>query len=137
MLLHNSYRICVLSHIPLDAYDRYVKATGAVYDNTTDFLRIPITDYNSLKPLIFTVDDTNYVLNRNAQIIPRTFNTQLGGDLDHFYLIVFDLGNVTGLSKLEFIVGMAFLQRFYSVCDIDNRRVGLASTRFTNATDIN
>jgi hypothetical protein len=75
------------------------------------------------------------VLNGNAQILPRTFNTFLGGNLDYLYLIVFDLEDMS--SEFGFIVGMTFLERFYSVYDIDNSRVGFASTRFTNATDIN
>jgi hypothetical protein len=135
MLPLDSYRICVLSYIPLGAYDSYVRATGAVYDNTTQLLRIRTEDYNNLQTLTFTVDDKNYVLNPNSQILPRTFNTKLGGDLNHFYLIVFDLGFVT--TKFGFVVGMSFLERYYSVFDLYNRRVGFASTRFTNATDIN
>ena len=135
MLLHGSYKICVLSYT-LGAYHRYAKATNAVYDNTTELLRIPSAYYKNLQSLFFTVDGTTYELNANAQIIPRKFNTLIGGDSDHFYLVVFDLGPKIS-KKLSFIAGMAFLQRYYSVYDNDCRRVGFARTRFTNATDIN
>jgi cathepsin E len=115
---------------------RYVKATGAVYDITTRFLCIPSAQYSNLRSLFFTVDGNTYELNANAQIIPRTFNTLFGGDADHLYLVVFDLGPEV-YSQQGFVVGMTFLQRYYSVFDNDYPRVGFARTRFTNATDIN
>ncbi|KAN0103724.1 aspartic peptidase A1 [Russula decolorans] len=118
------------------AYVRYVKATGAVYDITTRFLCIPSAQYSNLRSLFFTVDGNTYELNANAQIIPRTFNTLFGGDADHLYLVVFDLGPEV-YSQQGFVVGMTFLQRYYSVFDNDYPRVGFARTRFTNATDIN
>jgi cathepsin E len=137
MLLHNSSKICVLSiALTLGAYDRYTKATGAVYDNTTQLLRIPSAHYNNLQSLFFTVDGNTYELNANAQILPRTANTLFGGDADHLYLVVFDLGTELS-SEISFVAGMTFLQRYYSVFDNDYPRVGFAKTRFTNATDIN
>ena len=142
MLLHNSYKICVptyqLISPTLGAYYRYGNATGAVYDNTTHFLRISTAQYSELESLFFTVDDTTYELNPNAQIIPRTINTLsgFGGDADHLYLVVFDLGPELS-DEVGFIAGIPFLQRYYSVYDNDNGRVGFARTRFTDATDIN
>jgi hypothetical protein len=115
---------------------RYAKATGADYDNTTQLLRIPAAHYSKLRSLFFTVDGNTYELNANAQIIPRTFNTLLGGDADHLYLVVSDLGPEVS-REIGFIVGMAFLQRYYSVFDNDYPCVGFARTRFTYATDIN
>ncbi|KAF8495710.1 aspartic peptidase domain-containing protein [Russula emetica] len=119
------------------AYDRYAKATGAVYDNTTQSLRISSAQYSNLQSLFFTVDGNTYELNPNAQIFPRTFNTLpiVGGDADHLYLVVSDLGPQS--SEIGFIAGMAFIERFYSVFDNDYGRVGFANTQFTNATDIN
>ena len=122
----------------LGAYDSYVKATGAVYDNTTHFLRIPVEQYNNLQSLFVTADDTSYELNANAQVFPRTLNTIIGGDVDHLYLIVYDLGPPQSAGfDLDFVLGMPFLERYYSIFDNDYPRVGFASTRFTNATDIN
>ena len=120
----------------LDTYDCYVKATGAVYDNTTQLLRISVEQYNNLQSLFFTIDDTSYELNANAQVSPRTLNTLQGGDTDHLYLVVFDLGHYDFAAQ-GFTVGMAFLERYYSIFDNDYPRVGFARTRFTNATDIN
>ena len=113
-----------------------MKATGAIYDNATQLLHITLEQYNKLKPLYFIVDDITYELNQNAQILPRTANTLLGGDNDHLYLIVFDLGQLEA-SGLEYIAGMAYLQRYYSVYDRDCPSVGFSRTPFTDATDIN
>ena len=48
-------------------------------------------------------------------------------------MIVNDLGDV-GISDVNFIDGMTFLERFYYVFDIANSRVGFATTSFTDAT---
>ena len=48
------------------------------------------------------------------------------------YLIVGDIGTRTG-QGLDFINGQTFLERFYSVFDTANNRVGLANTPFTRA----
>jgi cathepsin E len=57
----------------------------------------------------------------------------IGGTAGSIYLIVSDNGSNSG-SGLDFINGQAFLERFYSVYDTANQRVGLATTPFTTAT---
>jgi aspartyl protease len=134
----NSRIQCTYSHITyiLDAYKRYVKETGAVFDNTTGLLRIDSDRYKKLKSLHFNIGGHTYELNRNAQIWPRALNTLIGGDKDLVYLVVNDLG--PDLSKdIGFIAGMTFLERFYVVFDSGSYRVGLAKTQFTNSTNIN
>ena len=49
------------------------------------------------------------------------------------YLIVGSIGTPTG-EGLDFINGLTFLERFYSVFDSANSRVGFATTPFTTAT---
>ena len=115
-----------------------MKATGAIFDNTTQLLRITLEQYNNLQSLYFIVDDTAYELIPNAQILPRTTNTGLGGDDDHLYLVVFDLGQGDTLGgSIDYICGMVFLERYYSVYDQDCPSVGFARTVFTDANDIN
>lgn len=63
----------------------------------------------------------------------RSLNTLIGGNANSIYLIVNDVGANTG-SGLDFINGMTFLERFYSVFDTANKRVGFATTSNTNAT---
>lgn len=74
-----------------------------------------------------------YTLTPNAQIWPRSLNADIGGTAGSIYLIVGDLGSDSG-EGLDFINGFAFLQRFYSVYDTTNKRVGLATTSYTTST---
>ena len=60
-------------------------------------------------------------------------NSAIGGTSDFVYLVVNDLGTLSG-EGLDFIDGMTFLERFYYVFDIANSRVGFATPSFTDAT---
>ena len=60
-------------------------------------------------------------------------NSAIGGTSDFVYLVVNDLGTLSG-EGLDFIDGMTFLERFYYVFDIANSRVGFSTTSFTDAT---
>lgn len=75
----------------------------------------------------------SFELTPNAQIWPRSLNTAIGGVAGNIYLIVQDNGANSG-SGLDFILGQTYLERFYSVYDTANNRVGLATTPFTTAT---
>lgn len=72
-------------------------------------------------------------LTANAQIWPRSLNADIGGVAGDIYLVVGDIGSNSG-SGLDFINGMTFLQRFYSVFDTTNGQVGFATTSFTDGT---
>jgi cathepsin E len=72
-------------------------------------------------------------LTPNAQIWPRSLNSLLGADANTILLIVGDLGILSG-SGFDFVNGLSFLERFYSVYDTTNKHVGLATTPFTTAT---
>jgi cathepsin E len=75
-------------------------------------------------------DQTSFGLTPTGQIWPCAFNADIGG------VAVLDCwrhGNNSG-SGLDFINSQTFLERFYSVFDTANKRVGLASTHFTGAT---
>ena len=74
----------------------------------------------------------NFTLTPDAQILSRRLNTIVGGDANKFYLLVGEV-NESNTPGVGFVLGMAFLERFYSVFDTGNRRVGLAQTSFTNA----
>ena len=103
----------------------------------TGLLRIPLAHYSNLQSLFFIVDGISYEINPNAQLFPRTFSPYIGGDAKHLYLIVNNLNSVLHTDSFEYIVGMTFLQRYYSIYDKDLSRVGFAKTTLTNATDIN
>ena len=90
-----------------------------------------LVNFNLL--LLFFHLQTTFELTANAQLWPRSLNTNIGGTAGRIYLIVNDLGSNSG-EGLDFINGQTFLERFYSVFDTANRRVGLATTPFTTAT---
>lgn len=120
--------------IATDAYKKYLVATGATFDSATGLLTITLAEYNNLQNLVFTTPDgVHYTLIPNAQIWPRSLNANIGGTPGSIYLIIGDIGSNSG-QGLDFINGFAFLQRFYSVYDTGNRRVGLATTPFTTST---
>jgi saccharopepsin len=147
---------CTTSQRPTDvlsdAYAAYQKATGGTADSTTGLLKITSSQFKALKPLDFIIGGQTYSLSANAQIWPRSLNSQIGGTSGDIYLIVADvsrfyfisvlristnrLGQQLGSNSgtgLDFINGYTFLERYYSVFDTTNNRIGFASTSFTTA----
>ncbi|KAI0326565.1 acid protease [Cubamyces sp. BRFM 1775] len=116
-----------------DALDTYVAATGAVFDETTGLYRITPTQFASLQNMLFIINGVTFEFTPNAQIWPRSLNSLIGGSSSFVYLIVGDIGTRSG-TGLDFINGMAFMERFYTVFDTGNNRVGVANTPFTTAT---
>ncbi|KAK2465754.1 hypothetical protein APHAL10511_002298 [Amanita phalloides] len=119
--------------IATDAFNRYKTATGGVADAATGLLRITSSQYSALKTLNFNINGIAYGLTPNAQIWPRSLNTAIGGRASSIYLVVANLGSDSG-SGLDFINGYTFLERFYSVYDTTNHRVGFATTPYTTST---
>ncbi|KAH9934559.1 family A1 protease [Epithele typhae] len=116
-----------------DAFDTYQALAGAVLDSTTGLLRLTSDQFDSLQSLLFHIGDSTLEFTPNAQAWPRALNSAIGGTSDFVYLIVNDLGSLSG-EGLDFIDGMTFLERFYYVFDIANSQVGFATTAFTDAT---
>jgi len=116
-----------------DTFNKYQVATGGVPDSTTGLLKLTPAQYASLKSIFVNVNGVAFEWTPNAQIWPRNLNSVIGGTAGSFYLVVLDLGTPSG-SGLDFILGQAFLERFYSVYDTGNHRVGLAKTKYTDAT---
>ncbi|KAG2147737.1 acid protease [Suillus bovinus] len=119
--------------IASDAFDRYQSATGGTLDEETGLLKISSDQYEQLSSLYFTIGGVTYELTPNAQIWPRSLNSAIGGTTDDIYLIVSSTGSSSG-SGLDFMNGYCFLERFYSVYDTTNSRVGFATTEYTFAT---
>jgi len=116
-----------------NAFSLYEKATGGVLDENTGLLRLTTAQFNSLQSLFFDINGVEFELTANAQAWPRALNADIGGVAGDIYLIVNDLGTPSG-EGLDFINGFTFLERFYSVFDSANSRVGFATTSFTDAT---
>jgi cathepsin E len=124
---------CKTNNPRVDAYDRYSNATGAVLDSDTGLLRITPEQYADLQSLFFVAGSTTFELTANAQIWPRALNSFINGTADGIYLVIQNTGRPSG-QGLDFVNGYTFLERFYSVFDTENRRVGLATTSFTTVT---
>ncbi|KAG6808362.1 hypothetical protein H0H92_004360 [Tricholoma furcatifolium] len=122
-----------LVQIATDAFQAYQKATGAVPDSNTGLLSITEDQYNNLKPLNFVINGQTFAMSANAQVFPRALNSAIGGTADGIYLVIADIGTPSG-SGLDFIAGYGFLERFYTVYDTTNHRVGFATTAYTDAT---
>ncbi|KAH9947115.1 acid protease [Amylocystis lapponica] len=119
--------------IASDALKKYQTATGATSDESTGLLRVSSAQYSKLQSLYFNIGSKSYELTANAQIWPRSLNTAIGGTAGDIYLIVGDLGSDSG-QGLDFINGYSFLERYYSVYDTANKRVGFATTSYTTST---
>jgi cathepsin E len=116
----------------LDTFHRYGNATGAVLDQNTQLLRITTSQFANLKPLIFTVGNRDLEFPANAQIWPRELNALIGGESDYFYLVVNDIGAISA-QGITWICGYSFPERYYTVFDTTEQRVGFATTPFTTA----
>ncbi|KAG0708529.1 acid protease [Suillus ampliporus] len=125
----------VLILIASDAFNTYQSATGATLDEATGLLKITSDQYSNLKSLIFTIGGTAFTLTPNAQIWPRSMNIVISGKSndESIYLIVADIGSKSD-STFDFINGYTFLERFYSIFDTTNQRVGFATTAYTEST---
>ncbi|KAG1719342.1 aspartic peptidase domain-containing protein [Suillus paluster] len=121
-----------LIFIATDAFNQYKSATGATMDQNTGFLMITSDQYAKLQTLTFNIGGSSYDLTPDAQIWPHSFNTEIGGSSSSIYLIVADIGSNSG-SGFDFVNSYSFLQRFYSVFDTTDHRVGFATTSYTDA----
>ncbi|KAJ7489133.1 aspartic peptidase A1 [Mycena latifolia] len=119
--------------ISSNGFSAYTRATGAVNDAATGLLRITAAQFSSLQSLFLTTNGITLEFTANAQLWPRSLNTAIGGQANRIYLIVSSLGTPSG-EGFDFVNGFAFLERFYSVFDTTNKRVGFATTPFTTAT---
>ena len=64
--------------------------------------------------------------------ICEKLNTDIGGDTGSTYLVVGNLGSSSG-KGLDFIMGLTFLERFYSAFDSETPQFGIATTAYTNS----
>ncbi|KAG2064118.1 acid protease [Suillus decipiens] len=116
-----------------EAFQLYQAATGAQRDPMTGLLVITVNQYIVMQNLNFHIDGVTFALTPNAQIWPRVLNYRIGGQYGSMYLVVRDIGTQVGQGDYDIINGYVFMQRFYTVFDTANSRVGFAQTQFTAA----
>ncbi|KAG2064108.1 aspartic peptidase A1 [Suillus decipiens] len=116
-----------------EAFQLYQAATGAQSDPMTGLLVITANQYTVMQNLNFHIDGRTFALTPNAQIWPRVLNYRIGGQYGSIYLVVRDIGTQVGQGDYDIINSYVFMQRFYTVFDTANSRVGFAQTQFTAA----
>lgn len=117
-----------------DAFNVFVKQSGAILDATTGYWTLTSDQFALLSPVVLELNGVKIEIPANALIWPRRLNSQIGGSANAIYLIVGDLGTPSG-QGLDFVIGYRVLKRFYTVFDAGNNQVGFATTTFTNDTD--
>ncbi|KAH8099773.1 acid protease [Cristinia sonorae] len=122
-----------LTLIASEAFTKYKQLTGGQPNDITGLLQISSAQFSALKSLFFNINNVDYEFTADAQIWPRSLNGAIGGQPGDIFLIIGDIGTKSG-SGLDIINGFTFLERFYSVFDTANKKVGLANTPFTRAT---
>ncbi|KAJ3752774.1 acid protease [Lentinula raphanica] len=120
-----------LNYMPTDTFNAYINSTGGTFDEATGLYEITQEQYDALDNLIFTIGGTDFPLTANAQIWPRDLNENIGGEEGKIYLAAVATDPI---EDLNFINGYVFLERFFSIFDNSNSRVGFATTSYTNAT---
>jgi hypothetical protein len=116
-----------LIYIPTDAYNAFVKATGGAADSASGLLSF------TKKPtenLVFSIAGTDFPLTPDQYLIPQAqyTNNQLSGS--KFFSWVGDGGSASP----GFILGMKFLENYYSVFDTTNSQVGLAPSSLVSSS---
>ncbi|KAJ3783676.1 family A1 protease [Lentinula aff. detonsa] len=111
-----------LLYLQETGFNAYMKATGGIFDQRTGLYKITTAQYDALENLDFAINGIEFSLTPNAQIWPRSLNTVIGGSTSS-----------AEENDFNFINGYVFLERFYSVFDTTNNRVGFATTPFTTA----
>ena len=79
------------SHRLLDAFDKYVAKTGGKIDEETGFLTITPSQFAALENLDFHIGGKTFSLTPNAQILPRSLTSMIGGQEGQIFLIVNDV----------------------------------------------
>ncbi|EIW85612.1 acid protease [Coniophora puteana RWD-64-598 SS2] len=117
-----------------DFFAKYTAAIpGSYQDNNTGLIVIPPASVSKIQNLTLEIGGKDFVLDVGAQLIPQDENEAWGGENGTQYGVVGGLGSPSG-EGLDFIVGQTFLERYYSVYDAKNGRVGFAYTNHTWST---
>ncbi|GJJ08704.1 hypothetical protein Clacol_002923 [Clathrus columnatus] len=76
--------------LPTPAYQAYVEATNATFDNDIGLLKVD--DPKKLQSLYFHIGDNTFEFTPNAQIFPHSFLPEIGADPNSNFLIIADAG---------------------------------------------
>ncbi|KAN0079881.1 Aspartic peptidase domain containing protein [Tylopilus felleus] len=112
--------------IPNDVFDVYRKAIPeAEFDRVISPTEIPPSSVEHMQPLHFRFGDHDFTLDVDAQLLPQRMNRFWGGNAGKRYSFVCPIGHITG-HGLDFILGIPFMEKYYTVHDADEQRIGFA-----------
>lgn len=78
------------------AFAAYVNATGAVLNQTVGFYSVTPAQFAAMKSLHFRINNNTFDLTPDAQIWPRSKNSEINGTTNGIYLIIVDgVSNLT------------------------------------------
>lgn len=113
--------------LPPTAFNAYVKAIPrASIDRNTGLLRFPKSSLSSVPTVAFNVGGQAFTLNPFAQLVPQGQYPLWGFSSSFYYSWIGEGGSPA------FIIGQKFIERYYSIFDTTNNRVGFAQTVNSN-----
>ncbi|KZW01131.1 acid protease [Exidia glandulosa HHB12029] len=118
--------------LPTDIFAAYKAAAGATLSQTVGLLQVSNAQFAAMKNFNFRIGGAIFSLTPNAQLFPRALNVDIGGSSGDNFLIIGDVGTPSG-TGFDFVLGMAFSERFYSVYNAQNSSIGVAKTPLTGA----
>jgi len=99
-----------------DLFSAYKKAIpGVRFDSKSGLLEIPKSSISKMRPLAFDIGGNYFTLDVGAQLVPADENSAWGGERSKRYGVVGLLPDVASGNGVDFILGIAFMERFYTV----------------------
>ncbi|KAL5489707.1 hypothetical protein ACEPAI_4539 [Sanghuangporus weigelae] len=112
-------------HLTPGAFDAYRHATHADFDCISKLLSLPPNEKINLKSLFFEIGGRSFEIPPEEQVWPQELNDVAGGPAEDSYLSYIELRSDNGVG-ISLINGFTWLQHFYIVLDVDNKRIGFA-----------
>jgi len=108
-----------LLYVPTTIYTKFLSTSGGKLDNNSGLVKFTTKPTSNFS---FVVGGTTFTLTPTQYLVPTAQYSNWGISGSGFYTYIADGGS----EAPNTILGMTFLENFYSVYDVANNRVGLA-----------
>ncbi|KAF7368167.1 Aspartic protease [Mycena venus] len=108
-----------LLYVPTTIYTKFLSTSGGKLDNNSGLVKFTTKPTSNFS---FVVGGTTFSLTPTQYLVPTAQYSNWGISGSGFYTYIADGGS----EAPNTILGMTFLENFYSVYDVANNRVGLA-----------